>query len=166
MIDALDLRIRDRLTPDWLTPSQSVVWNAIRSFDGPPHRVINIFGAEGTGKTLMGWLLERDSYSTYSTWPEIPKPVLPRITLDDSPSDRLSARDLRPLVDKLSIRQIILLSRTRVDEDAMPAFELRVTADDLEHFRSVIFRYLKRTIPEGNYTNYKMALESLGQEDL
>ncbi len=59
MSDTLEARIRDRLDIEWLTPSQKAVWEAVQRFDGPPHRVINIYGAEGTGKTFLGWLLER-----------------------------------------------------------------------------------------------------------
>jgi hypothetical protein len=161
MIDSLNVRIRDRLSQDWLTSSQRLVWQAIRSFDGPVHRVINIYGAEGTGKTFLGWLLEREQYSSYAIWSEIPKPVLPRLTLDDAIPDRLETRAMRPLVDKLGIKQIILLSRSRVDEPDMPAFELHVTEDDLERFRANLYRYLSQVLPEGNFRNYKSGLEML-----
>lgn len=161
MSNTLDTRIRDRLDATWLTPSQKAVWEAIRRFDGPPHRVINIYGAEGIGKTFLGWFLERISYSAYHRWPNIGKPLLSRLTLDDIVSDRTTSRDVRPLVDKYGIQQIILLSRTRVNERAMPMFELGITEDDLNAFRANLYRHLQITLPEQNDRNYKAALKRL-----
>ena len=111
MSDILEARIRDGLDIKWLTPSQQTVWEAIQRFDGLPHRVINIYGPEGTGKTFMGWFLECMNHSTYRIWPDMQKPLLPRLTLDDALSDRATTRDVRPLVDRYGIQQIILLSR-------------------------------------------------------
>ena len=161
MSDILEARIRERLDIKWLTPSQQTVWEAIQRFDGLPHRVINIYGPEGTGKTFMGWFLERMNHSTYRIWPDMQKPLLPRLTLDDALSDRATTRDVRPLVDRYGIQQIILLSRTQVDERAMPTFELRVTGDDLESFRANLYRHLQIILPEEDHRNYKAALEML-----
>ncbi len=161
MKDTLEARIYDRLTVDWLTPSQKHVWEAMQHFDGAPHRVINIYGAEGTGKTFIGWLLERLGYSTYRAWPDTQKPLLSRLTLDDVIADRSTARSVRPLVDTYGIQQIILLSRMRVDEKAIPAFELHVTEEDIEFFRANLYRYLHISLPEEEYRNYKAALAAL-----
>lgn len=161
MRDTLEARIRDRLTIDWLTPSQKSIWTAIQRFDGPPHRVINIYGAGGTGKTFIGLLMERLSYSTYCVWPDIRKPLLSRLTLDDVVPDRSTTRSLRPLVDKYGIQQIIILSHIRVDEKAMPAFELCVTEEDMESFRANLYRHLQIIVPEEDYRNFKVALEAL-----
>lgn len=161
MSNVLEARIRDRLDATWLTPSQKAVWEVIQRFDGPPHRVINIYGIEGSGKTFLGWFLERINHSTYHIWPDVHRPLLPRLTLDDVFPDRMTARDIRPLVDKFGIQQIILLSRMRVNERAMPTFELCVTDDDLENFRANLFRHLQIILPESYYRNYKVALETL-----
>jgi hypothetical protein len=159
--NTLEARIYDRLKIDWLTPSQKRVWEAMQRFDGPPHRVINVYGLEGTGKTFIGWLLERLSYSTYRTWPDTQKPLLSRLTLDDFVADRSTARSIRPLVDTYGIQQIILLSRMRVDEKAMPTFELHVTEEDMEFFRANLYRHLHILLPEEEYRNYKAASEGL-----
>ena len=159
--DSLNARIRDRLSTDWLTPSQAEVWDALHRFDGPPHRVVCVYGVEGTGKTFLAWLLERERHSTYGLWSDRPRAVLPRLTLDNAPSDRLAAREIRPLVDQLGLQQILLFSRLKVDEPFMPAFELRVTPDDLECLRGNLFRHLRITVPEGHFGNYKEALEPL-----
>ena len=162
MTTVLEERIRDRLSPDWLTPSQKAVWEAIHRFDGLPHRVINVDGIEGTGKTFLGWLMEREKHATYGLWSAPPIPILPRLALDNAATDRFVTREVRPLVDKLGLRQIILLSRTRVDEPSMPVFELRVIEDDLDCFRANLYRYLNITVPEGDYRDYQTALALLG----
>lgn len=161
MSNNLDTRIRDWLDVTWLTPSQRTVWEAMQRFDGPPHRVINIYGAEGTGKTFLGWLLERLNYATYQVWPNVQKPLLARMTLDDVLPDRTTTRELRPLVDTYRLQQIILLSRVRVDERAMPTFELRITEEDIAGFRANFYRHLQITIAEDDFRNYKIALARL-----
>lgn len=161
-LTALEQRIRDRLSPEWLTPSQQRVWAQLHRFHGPPHRVVNVFGPPGSGKTFLGWLMHREGYATYETWSGDRRPIHPRLILDNARADRTSARSIRPLVDKLNILQIVLLSRQRVDEPDMPAFGLNVTEDDLDHFRANLFRHLHITLPatEFSYSNYREALES------
>jgi len=154
-------RLKDRLSLSWLTPSESVVWNQIQQFDAPPHRVINIYGAEGTGKTFLAWVMEREKYACYSIWGESMMPTLPRLVIDDAPSDKPSSREFRPMVEKLGIKQIILLTRARVDERDMPAFELKVDDQDLEAFGANLFRHLHVAMPEGSFRNYKSIIAIL-----
>jgi hypothetical protein len=161
MSENLTARIRDRLNVNWLTPSQKQVWEHVQQFDGPLHRVINIYGAAGTGKTFLGWLMERLDYAAYSTSMNPPKPLLPRLILDDMTPDRSQTRSIRPLVDQYNIRQLILLSRNRVDELAMPAFELAITEDDIQVFRANFYRHLGITIPEVEIMNYQIVLDNL-----
>ena len=96
MMTGFEERLRDRISVEWLTPSQQRVWDDIHRFDGPPHLVVNIFGAEGSGKTFLGWLMERERYATYGEWAVPSQPVLPRLVLDNAATDRLAARVARP----------------------------------------------------------------------
>jgi hypothetical protein len=162
MKNALEARIRDRVSLEWLTPSQRRVWDEIHRFGGPPYHVVNIYGAEGGGKTFLGWLMEREGYATYGDWTDRPQPILPRLALDNAATDRLAAREARPLVSHLNVVQVILISRARVDEPGMPAFELRVTDDDFAVFRANLFRHLRVTLPEGAYRDFRSALEMIG----
>ena len=162
-LTGINARIRDRLSVSWLTPSEAVIWNQIQNFDGPPYRVINIYGAEGTGKTFLAWVMEREKYASYTVWGENIIPTLPRMMVDDAPSGKSPTREFRPLVDKLGIKQVILFTRTRVDERAMPVFELKVDDLDMEHFRANLFRHLRLSIPEGTYRNYKSILTKLAR---
>lgn len=160
-IKSLNERIRDRISLEWLTPSEKAVWEHLSRFDGPPHRVVNVYGTEGVGKTFLGWLLEREQLATYSLWNARLRPVHPRIILDNARTERHEVRGVRPLVDKLGLQQIILLSRRRVDEESMPAFELRVTSNDIENFAANLYRYLGITFEDTDYPNYRAALASL-----
>lgn len=155
-------RIRDRLSPEWLTPSQRAAWDWLQRFDGPPHRIINIYGPRGSGKSFLGWLMQRERHATYGIWPTLPRPEHPRLVVDNAPTDRAGTRALRPKVDALEISQIILLSRQRVDEQAMPAFELHITPDDIEVMRGNLYRYLNLIVPEDDalYT-YHDAIDRL-----
>src|SRR5437763_6537342 len=141
MSDILEARIRDRLDIKWLTPSQQTVWEAIQHFDGLPHRVINIYGPEGTGKTFMGWFLERMNHSTYRLWPNMQKPLLPRLTLDDALSDRATPRDVRPLLGIYGSEPISFLFRSRVEERSMQTFESSVIGDGRECCRTTLSRH-------------------------
>jgi len=161
MNESLTARIRDRLGVNWLTPSQKKVWEQVQRFDGPLHRVINVYGFAGTGKTFLGWLMERLNYATYSTWTQPSKPLLPRLVLDDMVPDRSRTRNLRSLVDQYHIQQLILLSRNRVDELAMPAFEVRITEDDMDVFRANLYRHLDIVVPEVDVMNYQAVLDKL-----
>jgi len=161
-LDTLNARIHDRLSEEWLTPSQKAIWNLIQRYDGPPHRVLNIFGGEGTGKTFLGWFMERQQYATYCLWGTAPHPIYPRLVMDDAITERSATRELRPLIDRLQLKQIVLLTRYRVDEQAMPAFELHVTETDIQACLANIYRHLRLTVPEGNYRQYKAVLEVLG----
>jgi len=161
-LDTISARIRDRADINWLTPSQKAVWNSIKEFDGPPHRVINVYGGEGTGKTFLGWIMERENYATYMTWRETPKPQFPRLVIDEAKHDRTSTREIRPLVDALSLKQIILLSRIRIDEPSVPAFELRVLDEDIESLKANLFRHLRINTHEGSFRNYKLLLNKVG----
>ena len=163
---ALEQRIRDRLSTDWMTPSEQQVWEQLHRFDGPPHRVVNIFGPSGSGKSFLGWLMERERYATYGHWASQPKPVLPRLVLDSAYTDQASTRALRPLVDEYGIHQIILLSRHRVDERAMPVFELQITADDLECVCGNLYRYLDLIVPASRgYRNYHDAITAILEKE-
>jgi len=145
----LNARIRDRLTEDWLTPSEKAAWAWVKRLDAPPHRVINLYGSEGTGKTFLGWLMERQNYASYASFGGPFTPTLPRMVVDDTPADRPNTREFQTMVDNLKIKQIIILTRSRVDEPAMPAFALNVESEDIECFRANLYRYMNLTVPEG-----------------
>ncbi len=73
----LEQRIRDRLTPEWLTPSQQRVWEQLHRFHGPPHRVVNVYGPPGVGKSFLGWLMQREGTPPMRSGPVSASPSTP-----------------------------------------------------------------------------------------
>lgn len=159
--EILTERIRDRLSAEWMTLSQRIVWEKVKQFDGPPHRVINIYGSEGSGKSFLAWVLECEHYASYHIWGMEYHPTYSRLVLDDAVTEREATREVRPLIDRLNLKQIILITRSRVDEQAMPAFELRVNSEDIEHVRANLYRYLRMTATDERFNNYKEIVESI-----
>ena len=90
--------IKKELEESWLTYSQEVVWNKYLKLMEPPYYVVNIFGGSGTGKTFIGWLLEKKGYAKYVDVAEIDWEKLEgnkRIVLDRYDVSRRSLRTLR-----------------------------------------------------------------------
>jgi hypothetical protein len=104
--------------------------------------------------------MQREKYATYCLWSDRWVPTYSRLVLDNAKTDRASTRAIRPFVDKLGISQIILLSRQQIDEQAMPAFQLHVTQEDLEFCRANLYRYLNIIIPEDSkHINYRNVID-------
>jgi len=122
-----------------LTNSQRVVFNELRRFFDSGHRILNVYGREGVGKTFLAWLLANQQAAEYAGCvDELPRAVA-RAVLDNSSSDRTFVRGMRNVMGRQSIDQLILLSRSRV-EDAIPAFELVLDEDDIRCVRANLFR--------------------------
>jgi len=165
-LDSLNACIRDHLSVEWLTPSEMAVWEQIHRFEGPPHRIINIYGGPGSGKTFLGWLMDREAHATYSQWAPRSQPAHARLALDNAAVGKAATRALRPLVEELGVRQIILLSRRRVDEPAMPAFELQITPDDLAYLRANLYRYFGYVLPDtADRRSYHEAIDAYIKEE-
>lgn len=58
--------IKTNLTENWLTDSQRKVWMQLSKFMEPPYYVVNIYGVSGTGKTFLGWLLQKQGRAIYA----------------------------------------------------------------------------------------------------
>lgn len=167
-IETLNQRIQDRLSIEWLTPSQRKVWEQLHQFNGPPHKVINVYGGRGSGKSFLGWLLQREGHASYGNWSglHLSPPTLPRLTLDNAVTDRASTRSIRPLITDWGIKQIILLSRQKVDEPDMPTFFLQVTPQDMEYLRANLWRYLNITLhEETDSLDYSRVIENYCREE-
>jgi hypothetical protein len=147
-------QLKDRLIFEMLTPNQMAARIWLENMDFPPHRVINLYGPKGSGKTFLSYLLQREGYATAFDYGAAYKPVLPRLLIDKAPSDTEATRALRPLAQTLSVKQIILLSRNKVQEPSLPAFEMIINDEDREKVISNLYRHLKLVVEDGHYSNY------------
>jgi hypothetical protein len=123
----------------WLTPSQQQVYDQLRSgFDH--QRVLNVYGVVGAGKTVLAWVLEREGYGTYL--PDASELLSGgrRVLIDNYDSSR-KARKLIDFMDELQISQVVLFTQKRIDDD-FPAFEVKLTEEDIAHCKATLFQKL------------------------
>ncbi|NLE45448.1 MAG: hypothetical protein GX620_12065 [Chloroflexi bacterium] len=147
--------LQAKLSESWLTDSQRGVWEQLQRLMGPPYYVVNIYGAEGAGKTFLGQLLERQARAAYATADAIPWESWkgrPLVVLDGYDSSRRAVRSLRSMLQLYGIGQAIILSRQRVKDD-IPCLHLAVTEHDLQIARATLYRELGVLIPDGDHRN-------------
>jgi len=130
-VDTLN-RIRQRVSVDWLTPSQRAAYERLREqlefLDE-----VNLWGAHGTGKTFIGWVLHRQGVATYAARLEAFEPALAErvVVVDNSDWRRRAVRDALHRCREYGYGKVMLISTEPVQEQ-MASVELRLTADDLQ----------------------------------
>jgi hypothetical protein len=155
--------IRANLSESWLTDSQSIVWTQLQKLMGPPYYVVNIYGAAGTGKTFLGWLLEKQGRAAYASTDSAPWQSWqgqPLVVLDDHDSSRRAVRSLRAQLQLWGIGQAIVLTRQRAQDD-IPCLHLAVTEWDIQIAKATLYRELEVIIPEGDHRNLWDCLKEL-----
>lgn len=160
-------RIRENMSEAWLTDSQNEVWTQLKKLMGPPYYVVNIYGAAGTGKTFLGWLLEKQGLATYAradevSWQSWQGKSL--VVLDDHDSSRRAVRSLRSQLQLWGIGQAIVLTRQRAQDD-IPCLHLAVTERDIQIAKATLYRELEVVIPEGDHRNLWDCLKELEEEN-
>ena len=159
--------IRANLTETWLTDLQNKVWMQLNKLMGPPYYVVNIYGATGTGKTFLGWLLQKQGRAIFAdaadpSWQSWKGQSL--IVLDDYDSSRRAVRSLRSQLQLWNIGQAIVLTRQKAQDD-IPCLHLAVTDRDIQIVKATLYRELGVIIPEGNHRNLWDCLKDLEEEN-
>jgi hypothetical protein len=130
-VDTLN-RIRQRAGVEWLTPSQRRAYALLRErlefLDA-----VNLWGAHGTGKTFIGWVLDRQGLAAYAARLEAFEPALAErvVVVDNSDWRRRAVRDALHRCREYGYGKVVLISTEPVQEQ-MASVELRLTADDLQ----------------------------------
>lgn len=150
-IDILN-QIKTHYALDWLTPSQRKVYDEFVAFLGPPHKVVNIYGKEGVGKTFLGWVLDKQGLAKYFPSLEDVTANHSVVIIDNAAHKRDLVRGLRNTLRDKHIHQAIIISRYRA-EDSIPCFQLELTDDDVQVFKSNLFRHLDVKVPDGDFPN-------------
>ncbi len=158
----LDL-IKTNLTEAWLTDSQRKVWMQLGKLMEPPYYVVNIYGASGTGKTFLGWLLQQQGRALYAdasnlSWKSWEGQ--PLIVLDGYDSSRRAVRSLRTQLQLSNIGQVIIITRQKARDD-IPCLHLAVTDRDIQVVKANLYRELEVIIPEGSCRNLWDCLKHL-----
>jgi hypothetical protein len=130
-VDTLN-RIRQRVSVDWLTPSQRAAYERLREqlefLDE-----VNLWGAHGTGKTFIGWVLDRQGLAAYAARSESVEPasVTRVVVVDNSDWRRRAVRDTLHKCREQGYEKVVLISMEPVQEQ-MATVELRLAGDDLQ----------------------------------
>lgn len=133
--------IKQKCDLSWATPSQQEIISLLTSCYSS-HKVINIFGDPGSGKTFLGWLLHKNRFGSYISEPnEIGMPIRNhRVIIDNAPTDRFQARSLRSHLQESNYKQFIFITALPVDDD-MLKLHLHLTKDDKAKFKQNLYLY-------------------------
>ena len=145
----------------WLMPSQSAVYRELLPFLGGLHRVVNLYGPQGVGKTFLAHVLCKEKRAEYAAAPTLLRAADRPLVLDNAPFERSAVRSMRNQMRRFELRQVVLVTRYRV-EDSVPAFALRITPEDVRCFRANLFRYLDLRLPDCSALNLWEHLKLIG----
>jgi hypothetical protein len=145
----------------WLTPSQTTVYQELIPFLDEFHRVVNLYGPQGVGKTFVAHILCKEDLTDYVPSPDLIHPADRPLVIDNAPFERTAVRSMRNQMRRHDLRQVILVSRYRA-EDAIPSFALNVTPDDIRCFRATLFRHLDLRLPDCSALNLWEHLKLIG----
>lgn len=145
----------------WLSPSQVCAFQELMPFLGGVHRIVNLYGLQGVGKTFLAHILCKEKHVEYTAGPELLRAAELPLIVDNAPFERTEVRGMRNLMRQFDLRQVVLVTRYRV-EDSIPAFPLALTPDDVRCFRSNLFRHLDLRLPENSALNLWEHLKLIG----
>ncbi len=154
-------RIKTLSDISWLSPSQAAVHQELLPFLGGFHRVVNLYGPPGVGKTFLAHILCKENRVDYISFPDLMRPADRPLVIDNAPFERTIVRGMRNQMRRFDLRQVVLITRYRV-EDSVPAFALNLTPDDVRCFRANLFRYLDLRLPECSALNLWEHLKLIG----
>jgi len=124
----------------WLTPSQQDIFRLI-SDHFQTHKLINIYGKEGSGRTFLAWMLQSHQSWTHvldiEEWPV----NCSKIVIDNYPSDKQAVRKIRSEIIANNSQQAIVIT-TKPAEDDIPQLELRLTQYDVQFVKSNLYQFL------------------------
>jgi ABC-type Na+ transport system ATPase subunit NatA len=144
-------RIKKNFSKDWLTPSQMRAFEELTTFLSPPHRVINIFGEKGAGKTFLGWVLQKEGVGIYVHSYEDLIESQRSLILDNYSNRRKLVRRIRNDLEMKNIGNIVILTRHAAEDD-IPCIEVRLTEDDIRVAKANLYR-VDIKVTDDNITN-------------
>ncbi|MBN1891044.1 MAG: hypothetical protein JW850_23815 [Thermoflexales bacterium] len=154
-------QIKAQSDASWFFPSQVVAYQELLPFLGGLHRVVNLYGAQGVGKTFLAHTLCKENRIDYVSSPDLIRSASHPLAIDNAPFDRTAVRGMRNQARKFDLRQVILITRYRV-EDTIPSFALSLTPEDIRCFRATLFRSLDLRLPDCAALNLWEHLKLIG----
>jgi hypothetical protein len=166
MISRTDLenRIKAQSDSTWFFASQTKAYNELKNYFSGLHRIVNLHGLQGSGKTFIAHILFKENLVDYVNSPEnIRGSDLP-LMIDNSYFDRTFARNMRNQMRRYNVRQVVLITRYRV-EDVIPAINLEINYNDIDCFRGNLYRYFDLKLPDSRALNLWAHLKLIGDID-
>ena len=119
-------QVKELSNASWFFQSQKSVYDELLRYLEGLHKVINLYGFSGVGKTFLAHVLIKENRVEYISSPELIHTTSLPLIIDNSPFDRTFVRGMRNKMREMELHQVILITRYRV-QDSIPAFELRIT---------------------------------------
>lgn len=154
--------IKTKLNKDWLTVSQGKAFSQCKEFLNSHYKLINLYGKEGTGKTFIGWVLNKEKIGKYYSNVNKVEDNQKSIIIDNCDYNRQFARNLRNKLRLKKINHSLLITRYRVEDD-IPAFCLNITEDDINIFKHNLFIYLNMKVSDINEKNLWEYFKRIGE---
>jgi len=158
-------RLKSKSDKNWLTKSQMHAFETIKKSTN--HRVINIFGKEGVGKTFLGWVLEKENIAKYfvdrDSMEKIDNSV---ITIDNFPPDRDAHRNFRRKMGMRGIEKAILITKPFAIPDDVKKVELNFDDEDRRKFKSNCSKNLRVQFRDesDNYNMHELLKKNIWSE--
>jgi len=99
---------------DWLTESQKIVFGKI--IDNKVYNFINVYGNSGTGKTFLGWVLQKNGYASYFVDKDEITDKCNIAVIDNGSNSREGYREILRIMELNKIKICIYLTKNKVDD--------------------------------------------------
>lgn len=133
----LNNRIKDIFNEDWLTDSQREVYKTVLE-KYQTHKIINIYGDSGTGKTFLGWNIAKAMSASYTSSIE-DNELKAIVVLDNWSHKKQDVRNILPIMHLNGIKKVILITEKKVKDDVI-SLELLLTESDKVKFKNNLWK--------------------------
>jgi hypothetical protein len=149
-----------------LTPSQTACRACIVERLAYPG-VVNLYGLQGVGKTMLGWAMNAEGQALYVAHPpklrQLPLSGAPIIFVDNCEPDRTSFRRLLGTLESAGVEKVVVVTHPPADDYVFRS-ELTLTHQDIEVVRQNLKR-LGHFIPRGDWANLWFGLLQSAREE-
>lgn len=133
--------IKQKCSPEWLMPSQERIYLSLMN-SLQTHKVLNIWGHNGVGKTLLGWILHNANFGVYySECPDFNSGVPSRLILDNFDPSRQKLRAIRTEMMLNNVEKVLVITNTPPEDDIF-SFELSLNDEDKQKAKHNLYHYM------------------------
>lgn len=154
-------RIKEIFNENWLTDSQNNIYKIVL-LKYQTHKIVNIFGEVGTGKTFLGWNIAKAMSASYTS--NIEDVGLKSIVvLDNWSHKKQDVRNILPIMHLNGIKKVILLTEKEVKDDIV-SLELLLTENDKTKFKNTLWKHfdLKFDKEKANHNLHSLIKANIG----